>query len=406
MKSAKILSLLLALPILSSCSFVTDYSVTYDRAPLSVPAQTDKFPAVTQVPAERYPEIDVRSPEEELSALAEFDGGGSIFLIATLEDAPENPIFPGETALGAAAAAERIKAIEDKYNIQITTYPTTVEELLSELHANILVDGYTADLILIPAERTVEFDGEDVLIDPERIAFFDSDAPYLNGSLSESFGNYAIFGDALLRPENTLCVYYNLSLAQSLGIDSLYSCVESGKWTWEVFSDAAAKGGVAADLPLTYPIAMTYGLDYTDLFDRDKSLKELSEEYQAAVDAITETIGDKLTVEESLNAFLSGQSLFYIGTLSDALQMRQLSDPWSLLPIPAAAEEQDYLTLRDYRQSDFVFLIPKFPYSPERSVQIIAALCSVCDQSKEAVRETLYPYLRVNEARILLEWIL
>ncbi|MGM9636665.1 MAG: hypothetical protein ACI3YK_01620 [Eubacteriales bacterium] len=406
MKSAKTLSLILILPLLSSCAFATDYAVTDDRAPSSVPTQSAVIPTVTQTPASRYPEVTVRSPEEELSALAEFDGGGSIFLIATLEDAPENPIFPGETAPGAAAAAERIKAIEDKYNIQITTYPTTVEELLSELQANILVDGYTTDLILIPAERTGELDSKNVLIDPERIAFFDSDAPYLNGSLSESFGDYAIFGDALLRPENNLCIYYNLSLAESLGIGSLYSCVESGKWTWEVFADAAAKGGVATDLPLSYPIAMTYGLDYPDLFERDKSLKELSEEYQAIVDAITESIGEKLTVEESLSAFLSGQSLFYIGTLSDTLQMEPLSDPWSLLPIPAAAEGQDYLTLRDYRQSDFVFLIPKFPYSPERSVQIIAALCSVCDQTKAEIREMIYPYLRVNEARILLEWIL
>lgn len=406
MKYTKILSLILTLPILSSCSFVSDYTVTDDRAPLSASLQSEKSPIVTQTPAKRYPAISVKSPEEELAGLAQFDGGGSVFLIATLEDAPENPLFPGENTLGAAAASERIHAIDQKYNIRITPYKTTVEELLSELHANILVDGYTADLILIPAERTGEFDGEDVLIDPQRIAFFDSDAPYLCSSLSESFGDYAIFGDALLRPENTLCVYYNQSLAQSLGIGSLYSCVKSGKWTWEVLADAAAKGGIASDLPLSYPIAIAYGMNYSDLFERDKSLKTLSKEDQATVDAVTEKIGEKLVTQESLTSFLSGQSLFYVGPLSDSKKLGSMSDPWSLLPIPTAQEGQDYPTLRDYRQSDFVFLIPRFPYSPERSVQIIAAFCSVCDQTRQAVRESIYPYLRVNEARILLEWIL
>ncbi|MGM9680138.1 MAG: hypothetical protein ACI3XR_01385 [Eubacteriales bacterium] len=406
MNKAKILSLILTLPILSSCSMMSAYTVTDDRAPSSFPAQSAVIPTVTQTPASRYPEVTVRTPEEELSGLAEFDGGGSVFLIATLEDAPENPIFPSDTSPGASAAVQRIHAIEDKYNIRITAYPTTVEKLLSELEANIQVDGYTADLILIPAERTGEIDGEGVLIDPERIAFFDSEAPYLCASLSESFGDYAIFGDALLRPENTLCVFYNLSLAESLGIGSLYSCVESGKWTWEVFANAAAKGKAASELPLAYPIAMTHGSAYSDLFGRDKSLKELSEENQAIVNGVTEAIGENFISEDSLTTFLSGQSLFYIGTLSDAEKMGQLSDPWSLLPIPAAEEGQEYMTLRDYRQSDFVFLIPKFPYSPERSVQIIAALCSVCDQTRQEIREMVYPYLRVNEARILLEWIL
>ncbi len=406
MKALKTVAWLTLLPVLAACSPVIDYNLDGSRpsAPGTLPPAVSS--KVTAVTADPLPSPTFRTPEQSLEGLAEFDGGGSIFLIATLEGDQTNPIFPTEDRIGRNAAIERLNAVKTKYNLQIADNPTTVEKLVADLEENIQVDGYTVDLILLPASSCSAFEGKNVLIDPSRIAFFDDGADYLSSDYASIYGSYAIFGDALFYPEDRLCVYYNYKLAESLGIGSLYNTATEGRWTWDLLTEYASQGGLATDLSLDYLVSITSGLSYGDLFDSEKNLKELPEEYRTKVDGILTEIGDKLTDSDPLNAFLAGQSLFYVGKVSDCTKLTEMQDAWSILPVPTDSGTTDTPVLRDYRDTDYVFLIPRFPYSPERTVQVIAALCSVCDGTRKAAYESYLPYMRLNESRILLDTVL
>lgn len=406
MKALKTIAWLAVLPILASCSPVLDIGLNGSRGTAPGTTGASAAPEATAVPADTLPEPAFRTPEESLAGLAEFDGGGSIFLIATLEGDSANPVFPTDDRVGKNAAIERLNAIKEKYNLQMADNPTTVEQLIADLEENIQVDGYTVDLILLPAGLCSAFEEKNVLLDPERIAFFDADADYLDSSVASLYSSYAIFGDALYYPEDRLCVYYNYALAESLGIGSLYNTAANGLWTWDRLTGYAAQGGLATGQPMNYLVPITSGLDYSEIFDAEKTLKELPEEYQDKVKDVLSGIGEKFISDDPLNAFVSGQSLFYIGKVSDCANLTEMQDAWSILPLPTEAGSADAPVVRDYQAPDYVFLIPRFPYAPERSVQIIAALCSVCDGTRQAAYKNYLPYLRINEARILLDMVL
>lgn len=406
MKALKTVAWLTLLPVLAACSPVIDYELDGSRetAPGTLPPAVSSV--ITAVTADPVPDPTFRTPEQSLEGLAEFDGGQSIFLIATLEGDTTNPIFPIDDRVGRNAAIERLNAVKTKYNLQIADNPTTVEALIGDLEANIQVDGYTVDLILLPAEYCSAFEGKNVLIDPSRIAFFDENADYLDSDYAAIYDDYAIFGDALFYPEDRLCVYYNYALAESLGIGSLYNAAKDGRWTWDLLAGYASRGGLATELSMDYLLPVTSGLSYSKIFDSKKNLKKLPEEYRTKVDGVLSEIGDKFTDSDPLNAFLAGQSLFYIGKVSDCAKLSEMRDAWSILPVPTESGTTEVPVLRDYRDRDYVFLIPRFPYSPERTIQVIAAFCSVRDGTRQAAYESYLPYMRLNESRILLDIVL
>lgn len=422
MKSLKSMIALALLPALTACSPILEYELSGSRTTAELftapPGQT-----VTAASADRYPSPRFRTSEEILGTLAEFDGGGSIFLIATMTDDPDNPVFPQTDRISRNAAIERLNAIQDKYNLKIAESPTSPGALAAELKENIEVDGYTVDLILMPADNCSPLLDEKLILDPSRIAFFDPQADYLDQAVAKKYSDLAVWGDALLCPEDRLCVFYNAKLAESLSVGSLYPTVAAGKWTLDELIRLAGLGGVCGNPSPEYLVGGIYGQPGDKIAalpdelreSAQASLEALSKVYRvpdsgssgadadsgAGADANADSGG-----KTALDAFIAGQSLLYVGKLSDCAKLSGMADAWSLLPLPSARAGESAPLLHEEGQREYIFLIPRFPYSPERSVQIIQALCSLCDGAKQAVYEGYLPYLRLNEARILLETVL
>lgn len=400
MKSLKSMIALGLLPALTACSPVLRYEITGSRTtaePFTAPAGK----AVTAVMADRYPEPRFQTFGEALDGLAEFDGGGSIFLIATMTDDPDNPVFPQTGRASQSAAIERLNAIQERYNIQIAQSPTSPGKLAADLAENIEVDGYTADLILMPADNCSPLLDGDLLMDPARIAFFDPQAGYLDSEIAGRYSKYAVWGDALLCPEDRLCVFYNTELSESLSVGSLYPAVEAGEWTLEKFTDMAALGGARGSQSAEYLISGIYG--------QPGKISGLPDDVRESAKARLTALKKGYSKEDggdALNAFVGGKTLFYVGKLSDCEKLGEMAAKWSVLPLPSAEAGDPAPVLHEENQREYIFLIPRFPYSPERSVQIIEALCSLSGGTKQAVYESCLPYLRLNEARILLGAVL
>ena len=375
-----------------------------------MPADTEEIEFIHSVitaPEVVKPELpDIGDPAYELSLLFDEDYEGTVFLIA-YDKEDHSPAVVHENGLY-TSASERLQLISKKYNISIADYKMERSEMFSETKANVKSDDYTADLMLLPIELYSQFVKEGLLVDFNDSAFYDKDAYYFSHSFSDMLlykGTVCgAWTDALKAPEDMVVLYVNLDLlgenAPDIEKDAL-----GGKLTWEYLENLTEVVSIPCSSSIDYIKNASLGSDVSE---------ELSEYLKAAEEKIKEDEEDEEDGDEqeepsksAVEIFLSGESVFYFGSLEDSKLFGKTEFRWSLLPVPKESEDGRYRRVYDCSKGITVACIPKNCFSIDRSMQVIIALTVSTVKSNEAdALDAYYDFMRSNNARLLLNYLL
>lgn len=352
------------------------------------------------------PEKDnVYTPEYQLTLLAERDFGGGVFLVIQ-EEGLENAIFPSADELTEVYADRRNRLISQKYNVELACISKTAEEILAELTKANKMGDYYADLLVISPTLFQQLKEKKLLQALDHAPFLELESACIRQEAVTELnsgwsGTYGIWGDALRQPTKGYAVYYDIEQAAAMGAPNFYSQVIDGRFDLASLLDTASEGmltfdGNAADL--LFALA---GVNSTS--DEGKALLE-SEDHAALLAKFEECryIPEEGTAKD---AFLKGESLFYIGELGDFSTFSQTQQKVGLLPLPKySAEDDDYPHLVD--QSTLPILAcPINMNSLEGSGIMLSALnAASCDEIEDVFLQGAEPHVRDNGSALMLPY--
>ncbi len=175
--------------------------------------------------------------EEALAALpaTKFDGAS---LIVARAEGVTDPLFPpdGEGEYNRARLT-RNAAVTTRHGIEFIPADATVDAIYTEALAAQNAGLYYADLLMLPAESVGRFAAAGLLRNLRNLPFWTEGE---DTSARVGSAVWADLGDAMTVHNDLPAVFFNVELAKALGYD-LYAAVEEGKWTWELYFEAAAK---------------------------------------------------------------------------------------------------------------------------------------------------------------------
>lgn len=371
--AALLISLAAILGALSGCGFIiiNDPSGSSASATTAAPdtqaPDTSKEGAVTpEPPADETTEapetvkpIDPivfpdrqNEAQERLDALSDPVGvSNSDLIIASASDTADI-IFCEEESPLYAARSQRNAMLYKKFKVNIRTIYESVDstklydDLLLALQAGDKSEIYL-DLIVIPAREVGRYLAKGLLKDMRSLPFYNING----GSKSANVGSsrYADLGDGADAPEYIYALYFNRTMLGKDASAKLYEAAQDGKLTWEALSVAAkevfprvADIGVLSGAPLLGDLAVTAsGISYIKMDDAGTPKLELSEDELLKADTLIESVA-KFTVYQpaeggatALERFKGGEIPFYLGTLSDMLDLYDEKTEWGLLPLPS-----------------------------------------------------------------------
>ncbi len=244
--------------------------------------------------------------------------------------------------------------------------------------AQIATAGYSLDLNQVP-----NLDLSDSWWDQNAVADLS-----VNNKLFFVCGDINTYDD-----QGTWCVLFNKELKNTLNIEEdFYELADSGKWTFEKFTEICAESGATLDLTgngqdehdrwafgtETYNLYVHAVAAGYKIAQKDESTdlpyltinKQPSGTYKVLQDAVDfysskdvmVANGGKYTYdnvwEETVHkAFIEGRELFYMCGLINVASFRQMDDEFGILPVPKFYDTQDrYYHTVSVDNSSFMFL--------------------------------------------------
>lgn len=224
------------------------------------------------------------------------------------------------------------------------------------------------------------------------IEFIDFEHPWWVDSAIESYsiGNFIEFAvsDMLLLDKGaTAMVFYNLPMAEDLGITDLYQSVDNKTWTMEKMAEYAEIAWAAGDLngDDTWDHNDQFGVISGDdpvhflyIGSGNAFLKfdEEKEEYYYSYASNDETTDVMLGILEDMMyqdfffntwihandsekpRFDNDQALFNFGKAKACLSMREMQSPYGILPIPMYSDDQEVYYSQVSAYGDSIFAVP------------------------------------------------
>lgn len=400
--------------LLPACSAPELVERSNERAEWTAPSlatEGELTAPVYYTPSETEPSDPIYTPERQLKLLADRDFGATYFIIV-VEKGFENAVFPASDDLLNGYADSRNLLVQEKYNVELISRQMTAEEIITELSVNAHAGVYFCDLLIVSPSLLKQLQEKDLLVALDTLPFFESDSACINTQATEEInvgwdGIYGIWGDALRQPNRQLCVYYNRTLAESLGCPNFYAAVRSGSWDFETLLSWAESeaGGILYDGKAEDLLFGASGLSSAS--DDGKAL--LSDpDFRAAVDRLnTLLLPASEEDSDSFTRFVSGESLFYIGTQDKIEALSQVDLAYGFLPIPkydlSAAE---YPTLTE--QSELpVFACPANVSTAAGTGVLLSALnAASCDEVNEIFLERIAPFVRDNGSTLMIPYLI
>lgn len=405
---AAILAVTLSASMLTGCG---------TSAPLAEPSRTESAltnsttgstPSLT-TPAYYTPVTpdsnEVYTPEYQLQLLADRDFGGGIFLTIQ-EEGLENAIFPSDDDLIDVFADRRNRLIGEKYNVEFACITKTADEIVTELTAAKKNNSYFADLLIVSPSLFKQLKTGGLLQALDPLPFFEIDSICIRSDATKEInsgwsGIYGIWGDALRQPGRSYAVYYNTRQAKEMECPNFYKSVTDGKWDLNTLLEYAREGklvfdGDAADLLLALS-------GQSSATEEGKALLES----EAFADLIAAFENCRFVPEDEspTEAFLSGKTLFYIGTLGELTDLSQTESVFGLLPLPKYdASAEDYPYVMD--QSELPILAcPINVTSTEGTGIMLSALnAASCDEVEEIFLQGAETHVRDNGSFLMLPY--
>lgn len=345
-----------AVAALSLCVSLSACGLIVTEGPGSGPGQapsTTGAGATTEPPytAPARPDAAARA-EAGLSALPEADFGGLSFIVAT---AGYDPLFPAEgERIDDRAKLARNAAVSERYNVSFIPAASTVDAIYSETLAAETSGLYYADLLILPASQVGRFAAAGLLRNLHNLPFWDNTTVAYGATASAGGANrttYADLGAAVLDHDRLPAIFFNRTLAESLGYD-LYGAVESGEWTWELYLQAAADAAFLDGVwgHTVYPAdeniysdlcAGSFGLSLLQQTEGSAPVLTVPEGIER-IDTLLRSLrsetarypGDPENVLAPLQSFSGGSLLFCTADLEYMDWLYDAPTKWGILPLP------------------------------------------------------------------------
>lgn len=356
---------------------------------------------------------DIYTPENQLSLLADRDFDGSYFLIVQ-EEGLENAIFPTSDELLSIYSDRRNRLVQEKYNVHLASRVMSENALVKELSEAIENGNYFCDLLIVSPDLLERLQNEDLLLALDTLPFFETDSICINSQATAELncdrsGIYGIWGDVLRQPTRQFCVYFNESLAESLGFPNFYADVRAGDWTIEDFLAAAEVAGEREGVN-----GILYNGSISDLLFSASGLSSTSVEggeltsdptYQSYLYRFS-SLTNGASVDP-LKDFLAGETLFYVGTLGDYSSFALTDEVFGVLPMPKYnATDEDYPGITDQSVLP-VLACPKNVATLEGSGIMLSALnAASCDEINEMYLQSAEQYVRTNGSYLMLPYLI
>ena len=378
MRKNKVLAFLLSsLLLLSSCGIIT-----INRGKEETNESTsDTDPDITSpiYESKEYPIVSETDGEslsrEKLSALPDMDFEGiSVFFAAAAET---GDLFNEEAGIYAQSVLLRNQMVNKKYNTKIILLRKSTEELLSDVKAAEKSGDYFADFAVIRSAEVGNYATSGYLRNLKSLPYFDPAAESYHAEAMEQLtiggSVYGAVGYATDQIESYACLYFNKTLAGSVGIELDYNQVYSGALTWEKLLETI-KLSPEGTVPLVSgfdddetAILSFFSTGQTFLSKENGSFQVscdteqtetliglLRELLSLKTDSITkeipavpdsgdagETSGNETVTLEGMDIFTDGSSLFCFGTLGMMQELETCGFRWEALPLPKVSEQDE-----------------------------------------------------------------
>ena len=192
----------------------------------------------TVTPFTPYEEQDYDAQiEKYLTELPALTFGGSTVFITSpsfsyLEpDALDTPV--------SQMAYERNRMLEERYQISLSTSTKDAAAMLEEVKNAAASGSYYSDFLMVPLYMMGNFKSAGVLENLRSLPYLDLTQPYFySGSVeafSAGYSTWGLSGYASVSPSDMTAVFMNKDLIKEAGMDTPYSSVTDGSWTWDSF---------------------------------------------------------------------------------------------------------------------------------------------------------------------------
>jgi len=339
----------------------------------------------TEPYGETTSETTVTEAETQLTAdLPEMDFEGREFRVA-VKQGNESQMWV-ETQNGEVtndAVYERNSRIKEKYNTNITVIPLENDgasiAMYNAVKASVLADDDAYDLVVNHVYRFDILASANVLQNWRDVEYIDFDKPWWNKSINDK----ATYNDTLLGLTGTLAMtylqrmnsmFFNMTLAETYGYtsDELYAIVNDGKWTLDSFGEILkpmyndVNGNGEADDDDSYGLVMGYQSSHdvwTTAFnipitgkddDGRMTIEFINDKTVSALEKVNSFVWENDGVYDVVppdgnkcTHLINNKTVFLVTWFRDCFsELRDMEEPYGILPIPKYDEEQDsYATL-------------------------------------------------------------
>ena len=398
----------------------------------SAPRQSDTSAADTPAETTAAPTVYDILPDK--------DFGGRAFNVLTSEgwsvdmlDQIDVESQTGDVVLDSVWA--RNQAVEDAFNVVIKPRTVVYKELAGAIRREVQAGETGTDLIAHAPTMLAPLAAEKLFLDVKSLPHTDMTQPWyvpsVNDELEIAGSQYLFLTDlGFVFPSAVNVMLYNLTMADSLGIEDLQDLSLSGKWTLDKFekcmTDTASD--IDGDNAMTnkdrYGIALLWNemvdtLPYSlgqKITEKDKAGRPqlvLGSERMDTIVRRLNTIfnesdstylsstaaGDTWKTQQEM--FRDGQTLFCIMNISSITKrLREMKDDYATIPMPKYDEAQDKYYTGVSLGSSTVFAVPTTTPDREFTSVILEALSAEgADRVVTAYIDTAIKVKFANDAR-------
>ena len=386
-------------------------------------SETESFTVDTATPYTPYaPERDNEAVGEAyVEALPNLTFDGAAFFITSPSFSYLYPDELGTTV--SQLAYTRNQKLEEIYDISIITAQSDAQTMLDEVKKAVASGSYYSDFMMVPLYQLGSFKGAGVLFNLRSLPYLDMTKPYFYAesvsAASAGYNTWGIAGQASVEPGDFSAVYVNRAAIEAAGMDTPYSLVRDGKWTWDQFFTYVTN---VTDVTYTVTAQNTASrladLVYTSMGNRfvlsgEKLIPIVhftEDSAQKTIDTGRKIFTDPKSITDSsagaAGCFSRGESLFLIDYLYVAPWLTNASCDWGLVPLPKGEEKGTYRTL--VSNTTLLFTVPVNTTNGEMDSILLSAINALSYGTlyDAYVENSMYHVLRDNASVDMLDRIL
>lgn len=354
------------------------------------------------VPLTPYEYTGKETAESLLAGINFSFDGGSVFIRSTGEREIKRmlTVEEGTDNTYSAAIYERLRMVEETLGCKVHYTVTTLDEMMTDIAASIVLGDYYADMLAVPAGDMAQLARGGYLLNLYSLPFLDMEAEYFRSETGElSAGNeaYGVISCATADPDDMMCVFYDTEKVS----DDLQSLVKSGNWTWDALLKYAGTDGISTDETepeAGYIAELVTSSSGARFVSHERGVTPTVTLPDMAADAVTlcrRLIGESVFKTADAASFGSGGSTFRIGRLGDMETLADSKVVWDVLPMPKLSAEQKHYST-PMPEPSLVMSVPAYTTNPQGASALIRAFAAA---SYGYMRDAYLEYHMYNTVR-------